>query len=1024
MTTIPSHRLPFCKALVIALLGASPLFAASDDLGPWSGSYRGRILTELFLHEQSLARRVQYKAARLAPEPKGSIRPDVGNIAVIDTSDGVVVEPNVFDLLNLSVSFTRTENGYTTTSGPTAFSDQSRDEGVPVPLGDDDAHEVSLPFPFPYFDQTHTQAFVHSDGNLTFEETEASSRSRSLDRALSGPPRIAPLFSDLDPSRVDTPVSAYSTTDRFFVTWNAVPVYSRQSIGLRQTFQLVLHRDGTIDFHYRTVLIDNAVVGITPGRLEGEATAVDFSGGASGPVEGALAEIFQADRYLDVLASGQKFYRNHEDAYDSLVVFNSLGLSVGGERAFAFHLNVRNEVLGIGEFLGNRTVIDFGRHFGSERRLQGYMNMGPLTNYPPDPRTRVFLIGEDNTLDVVSHEAGHRFLTYVEFIDPTTGRRSDSLLGRQLAHWSFFFNSDASFLEGNRIDDRAMMTPRFLTSATSEHYSELDQYLMGLRSPHEVNPSFLVEQPTNFQPDDFSASSNPRTGVSFDGERKEITVDMIIEAEGKRVPDASVSQRKFNFAFILVVDEGEEPAEADIQKLETIRSEWEPYFEQATDLRADAQTKLVRELHLSTWPASGLVVGLPATASIEIAEARSSDLDVMLTTDNGGATVPAVVTIPSGATSVSFALKGVTTGVTRLSAHATDTGYDNAQALIDVKGDASVLDLQVISGDDQVGKLGERLPDPIVLRVTDTNNLPYPGLRVNLMVSRDGVVTPASSVTDARGEIRLMWRLATDGDLHTLTAQLDDAPSVNTTVTARNSASQPAFTVTSVIGTAGLTLDPPSENTAVAPGGLVSIFGNGLATETLNAETSPLPTNLGGTSVTVNGIPAALLFVSPTRINLQIPFETTGETAEIIVTTPAETSSVVVDVNQAQPGIFFDPTTGLGALVNIETGVTLWEQPLPDGATAAVFCAGLGAVEPTVATGQPAPLNPRAETVLTVEAEIDGRSANVLFSGLAPGYSGLYQVNIELPRDLDTGRYMLVIRAAGFTSNEVFVDIE
>ena len=1021
MTTILDHRAPFGKAFVIALLGASPLLAASDDLGPWSGSYRGRILTELFLHEQSLASRVQSKAARLAPEPKGSIRPDVGNIAVIETSDGVVVEPNVFDLLNLSVSFTRTENGYTATSGPTAFSDQSRDEGVSVSLGDDDAQEVSLPFPFPYFDQTHTQAFVHSDGNLTFEEPEASSRTRSLDRALSGPPRIAPLFSDLDPSQVDTPVSAYSTTDRFFVTWNAVPVYSRQNIGLRQTFQLVLHSDGTIDFHYRTVLIDNAVVGIMPGRIEGDPTAVDFSEGAYGPIEGALAEIFQSDRYLDVLASGQKFYRNHEDAYDFLVVFNSLGLGVG-DGAFAFELTLRNEVLGIGEVFPNRRVIDFGRRFGSDRRLQSYMNMGPLTNYFADPTFPV--LGQDNTLDVVSHEAGHRFLTYVDFIDPTTGRRSNSLLGRQLAHWSFFFNSDASFLEGNRIEDRAMMTPRFLTSANGEHYSELDQYLMGLRFLHEVTPSFLVEQPTNFQRGDFSASSRPATGVSFDGERKEITVDMIVEAEDKRVPDASVSQRKFNFAFILVVDEGSEPTEADIQKLETIRSEWEPYFEQSTDLRADAQTELVRELHLSTWPASGLVIGLPATASVEIAEARSSDLDVMLTTDNGGATAPAVVTIPSGATSVSFALEGVTTGVTRLSAHATDTGYDNAQALIDVKGDASVLDLQVISGDEQVGSVGERLPDPIVLRVTDTNNLPYPGLRVNLTASSDGVVRPAPAVTDASGEIRLIWRLPTDGDLPTLTAHLDDAPSVNTTVTARYSASQPAFRVASVIGSAGLNLDPTLENTAVSPGGLVSIFGNGLATETLNAETSPLPTNLGGTSITVDGIPAALLFVSPTRINLQIPFETTGETAEIIVTTPAGASSAAVDVNQAQPEIFFDPTTGLGALVNIETGVTLWEQHLPAGATAAVICAGLGAVDPTVNTGHPAPLNPRAETVQTVEAEIDGRAVNVLFSGLAPGFSGLYQVNIKLPTDLDTGRYILVIRAAGFVSNEVFVDIE
>ena len=707
----------------------------------------------------------------------------------------------------------------------------------------------------------------------------------------------------------------------------------------------------------------------------------------------------------------------------SLVVFNSVGVE-DGDGAFAFELTLRNEVQGIGKVFGNRRVIDFGSLFGSKRRLQSYMNMGPLTNYPQDPSIRIFALGEDNTLDVISHEAGHRFLTFVDFIDPTTGRRSNSLLGRQLAHWSFFFNSDASFLEGNRIDDRAMMTPRFLTSANGEHYSEFDQYLMGLRFPHEVTPSFLVEQPTNFQQGDFSASSRPATGISFDGERKEITVDMIIKAEGRRVPDASVSQRKFNFAFILVVDEDSEPAEADIQKLETIRSEWEPYFEQATDLRADAQTELVSELHLSTWPASGLVIGSPATATVEIAEARSSDIDVMLTTDNGGVKVPAVVTILSDATSVSLALEGVTTGVTRLSAHATDTGYDNAQALIDVKGDASVLDLRVISGADQVGSLGEQLPDPIVLRVTDTNNLPYPGLRVNLTVSRDGVVTPAPAVTDASGEIRLMWRLATDGDLHTLTAQLDDASTVSTTVIARSSGSPPAFTVTSIIGSAGLNLDPTAENTAVSPGGLVSIFGSGLATETLNAETYPLPTELGGTSVTVNGIPAALLFVSPTRINLQTPFETTGEAAEIIVTTPAGTSAATVDVNPAQPGIFFDPTTGLGALVNIETGVTLWEQPLPAGATAAVFCAGLGAVEPTVGTGQPAPFNPRAETVLTVEAEIDGRSANVLFSGLAPGFSGLYQVNIELPTDLAPGRYTLVIRAAGLTSNEVLVDIE
>lgn len=1023
MTTIHNTR-ALLMSLVVALLVVPCVRAASDDQGLHSGTYRGRILTEQFLHEQSVARRPKRKAAGLDPEPAGVARPDVGNIAVIDTSDGVVIEPNTLDLRDLSIHFLPNGTGYSAASGTTAFDDEARDNGIALTLGDDDAQTVSLPFPFPYFGRTQAQAFIHSDGNLTFEEPEASSTTRSLARAASGPPRLAPLFSDLDPSRVDTPVSTYSTADRFFVTWDAVPIFTSAEVGARQTFQLVLHRDGAIDFHYRALLVADAVVGIMPGYLEGGTNTVDFSEGAPGPIEGTLAEIFSASRSLDTFASGQKFYQNHDDAYDFLVVFNSVGLTVGGT-AFAFELNVRNEVLGIGDLLGGQAIVDFGPQFGSARRLQSYMNMGPLTNYPADPSGQIFALGENNTLSVITHEAGHRFLSYVDFIDPATGLRSADLLGRQGAHWSFFLNTDASVLEGNRIDDRAMTTPRFLTTGTVEHYSELDQYLMGFRSPDEVTPTFLVDQPTNFQQGTRSEASVPQTGIGFDGERKEITVDMIVEAEGKRIPDASVSQRKFNFAFALLVDAGSEPSGADLQKLENIRTEWEAFFEEATDLRADAHTELVRELHLSSWPASGVVVGSPSTASVEVAKPSFSDLDVMLTSDNGGVAVPAVVTIPQGMTRVSFPVTGVTPGVTQLSAHATDPGYDDARALIDVKGSATGLALQVVSGADQVSGLGGLLADPVVLRATDANNLPYPGLRVNVAVSRDGAITPVPAMTDERGEVRLTWRLATTGEFNTLTARLDDAPLIRATVIAQSVGPAPAFTAASVVGAAGFNLGPSEPNTALAPGGLVSIFGTGLGIEDLSAEAFPLPKDLAGTTVTVNGFPASLLHVSPGQINLLVPFEVSGDTVEIVVTTPAGTSAVVtVALGEVQPGIFFDPATGLGALVNAATGVTLWDEPLPVGATAAVFCAGLGAVEPPVGSGLAAPLDPLAETVLEVEGEIDGRPVNVLFSGLAPGFSGLYQVNIELPGDLSAGSYVLVIRVNGLISNEVQVDIQ
>ena len=772
------------------------------------------------------------------------------------------------------------------------------------------------------------------------------------------------------------------------------------------------------------IRLGDAVVGIMPGRLEGATLAADLSEGVSEPAGGAIAEIFAIGRSLDTFAAGQKFYQNHDDAYDFLVVFNSLGLTVGGT-AFAFELNVRNQVLGIGELLGGRAVVDFGPQFGSTRRLQSFLNMGPLSNYPADPATQISALGENTTLSVLTHEAGHRFLAYIDFIDPATGLRSEALLGRQLAHWSFFLNTDASVLEGNRIADRAMDRPRFVTTGTVEHYSELDQYLMGLRLPDEVAPTFLVDQPRDFQQGARAAASAPQTGISFDGDRKEISVDMVVAAEGIRVPDASVSQRDFNLAFVLLVDEGAEPSEADLQKLEGIRTAWEPFFEQAADQRADAHTGLVRELHLSTFPASGLAIGSPSTAMIEIAESLATDLDVLLSADNGGVTFPPSVTIAAGSSTAMFPLEGVTPGITRLSASATDLGFDTARTLIDVKEDATGLRLQVVSGANQISGLGGMLPEPVVLRVSDVNDLPYPGLAVELTVSRNGVAVATPAVTDARGEVRVTWRLASSGEANALTVRLDDAPLVRAVVLAQAVGPIPAFTAESVVGAAGFNLGPSAANSAIPRGGLVSIFGIGLSINTAEATAFPLPTELGGTSVTVDGLPASLLYVSPTQINLLIPFELSGDTIEIVITTPAGPSeAITVEFGEVQPGIFFDVVTGLGALRNAADGVSIWEKPLPVGAAAAVFCAGLGGVEPAVGSGFPAPFDPLAETILPVEAEIDGQPVNVLFSGLAPGFAGLYQVNIQLPPDLPPGRYVLVIRVAGLTSNEVFIDVE
>ena len=955
-----------------ALLGASQ----GSSSAPASGTYRGRVLTELFRHRQERARQSDSASPAVLPAISPVLQQDEGEIAVIDDSDGVVLRPNLFDLNTSSVTLTRFDTGYTSQPGPLTLDETARNNGLPLSLGDDDAVQVFLPFPFPFFDASYSVAFVHSDGNLTFVEPDAASSTRSLSRAISGPPRISPLFTDLDPTQAQAAISMYSTGNRFVVTWDNVPQFRFFGIGQRQTFQLVLHPDGTVEFHFADVSLNTAVVGIMPGYLQGQSTPADFDEGVPDPVAGALGEIFSPITTIDCFALTQKFYRNHDDAYDFIVVFNDFRLPAA-PGAFAFEVNVRNEVLGIGDLLsGGQTVFDFGPDFGSPRRLQSFLNMGPLSNYPPDPTERIPVIGQNNTLSVMGQEAGHRFLVFVRFRDPANQQISSRLLGRDQAHWSFFFNSDASVVEGNRIEDRGMVSPRFETIAAVEQYNDFDQYLMGLRDAGEVQPSFLVENSTSLR----SPSSAPSVGVSFDGDRKEIAVDMIIDAEGQRIPHRSVSQKNFNFAFVLLVEAGTTPSVEDLNQLEAIRSQWEDFFNDAVEQRAAARTALVRMLRLSTWPAAGVLLGTPGMGSAEIATPLEADLDVMLTTDNAVIDVPAVVTFPAGSTEAPFTIDGLEDGIASLMAVASTPGYDTAYSRVQVRSAVADLTLTVESGDGQAAGDGGLLAQPVVFRLQDENQLPYSGVSIAVTPSADGVAMPSSAVTDAYGRLSVQWQLGTMFTRNTLRAEIEGTPGVNAVAEAFSLGPRPAFALAGVVNAASFNTGP-SPPVGIVPGSLVSIFGTALALNPGEAMAFPLPTQLRLTRVTIDGVPVPLLFVSPQQINFQAPFELTGSSVELQIISDAGASDLVtVPLISTQPGIFFDFATGLGAIRNNDDGTTILDRPARAGDFIQVFCTGLGEVVPTGQTGLPAPASPLSLTTRDPRVLIDGRDSLVTFS--------------------------------------------
>ena len=149
-------------------------------------------------------------------------------------------------------------------------------------LTDDD--EVIFQFPegftFPFFGTSYTEVVVNSDGNLTFGRGDGGTGERDEDRFLSGPARIAPLFTDLDPGEAGA-VSASTDIGRVTFTWEDVPEFSQQNGRPANRFSVTLFESGDIFFSYQSVEITpdgnvQAIVGITPGFLSG-GTPVELS---------------------------------------------------------------------------------------------------------------------------------------------------------------------------------------------------------------------------------------------------------------------------------------------------------------------------------------------------------------------------------------------------------------------------------------------------------------------------------------------------------------------------------------------------------------------------------------------------------------------------------------------------------------------------------------------------------------------------------------------------------------------------
>jgi uncharacterized protein (TIGR03437 family) len=268
--------------------------------------------------------------------------------------------------------------------------------------------------------------------------------------------------------------------------------------------------------------------------------------------------------------------------------------------------------------------------------------------------------------------------------------------------------------------------------------------------------------------------------------------------------------------------------------------------------------------------------------------------------------------------------------------------------------------------------------------------------------------------------------------------------STGVTITAHGQEVQPALTGSASIGGA---LQPNNGTPAVSTGGVVSaanfaanqplapgsfaaIFGSNLSGG-LNVSTQlPLGLKLGDTSVLLGGERLPLLFTSGLQVNVVLPYDLPVNSTQQLVVQSGSAISIPqsVVIAPAQPAIFTQNGFGtLGALINVykPDGTPLPNNsPVSTGYVIVLYASGLGAVDPPIPAGSPAPTTTLSHTVNTVTATIGSLPAQVLFAGLAPSFAQLYQVNIQIPPGLPSGDATLTLSVGGQQSAPVTITVK
>jgi uncharacterized protein (TIGR03437 family) len=245
--------------------------------------------------------------------------------------------------------------------------------------------------------------------------------------------------------------------------------------------------------------------------------------------------------------------------------------------------------------------------------------------------------------------------------------------------------------------------------------------------------------------------------------------------------------------------------------------------------------------------------------------------------------------------------------------------------------------------------------------------------------------------------------------------------------------SQPTISTNGVVDAASFSLGQ-----GLAPGSYISIYGSNLSDTMLVFSTPYLPLSLANVSVSFDvpsrniSVPGHLHFVSPTHLNVQIPWELAGlSSAQMKVSLGWFSTAVyTLPLNDYAPACFEYPeaSTGRSLIAALDENYKLVgsSNPVLRGHAVQMYVNGLGPIEEgnQPPSGEATPAQPLAWARLRPTVTIGGKSAETQFWGLAPYFVGLYQLNVFVPAEVDPGIQPVVITVNGVSSKPANLPVQ